>query len=413
MLETVYVASHSLDVYKTSAGKEAVAEIRELAESLKGARVLHVNATSFGGGVAEILRTEIPLLRDIGIEAEWRTIVGEYEYFQITKKMHNGLQGGELELTAAEQAMYLEHAEGFTKSLENHFDIIVVHDPQPLPLLNFFGRQDSRWIWRCHIDTAQPNPQVWDFLRPLLDDYDASVFTLDSFVPSDIPVKRVEIIPPAIDPESPKNIDLGMAISLRVLSWLGVDVEKPVIAQISRFDPWKDPLGVIEAYKLVEKDMPATQLALVGSMAHDDPEGAKIYDEVLSAAKAEKNIHVFTNVTGAGNIEVNAFQRLAVVAVQKSIREGFGLTVSEALWKGTPVIGGNVGGIPLQIANGSSGYLVSSPEECAEKILWYLEHPTERAVMGARGREDVRQKFLITRLIADELRLYASLLGEA
>ena len=411
MFETVYIATHSIAPYRDSAGLEAVAEIRELAKPLQGARVLHVNATSFGGGVAEILRTEIPLLRDLGVDAEWKTLVGEYDFFAITKAIHNGLQGADRELSLYERDTYLEHAERHAKALENNYDLIVAHDPQILPLLQFRGRGTSKWIWRCHLDTSQPNQDVWDFVRPLLQGYDATIFTLEQFVPQDIPVERTAIIPPAIDPESPKNIDLGRALTRGVLTWLGVNIQAPLIAQVSRFDPWKDPLGVIAAYKIARREIPSLQLALVGSMASDDPEGFEIYEEVQRVAKEQAGIHVFTNLTGAGNIEVNAFQRLSDVIIQKSIREGFGLTVSEALWKGTPVVAGRAGGIPLQMEDGAGGFLVDSPEECAERTVWLLNHPTESAVLGVRGRELVRERFLITRLIADELRLYASLLS--
>ena len=410
MFETVYVASHSISTYKSSAGAKALAEIKELAEPLRGAKVLHINATSFGGGVAEILRTEIPLLRDLGLDAEWKTLVAEPEFFAITKTIHNALQGDERSLSSDEQEEYLSRAEEHAKALDNNYDLIVVHDPQVLPLLQFRGRGNSKWIWRCHLDTSHPNEEVWGFLRPLLADYDASIFTLPDYVPSDHPVKRSEIIAPAIDPESPKNIDLGLGLVERVLTWLGVDTDSPLITQVSRFDPWKDPLGVIEAYKLARKERANLQLVLVGSMASDDPEGYEIYEQVQRTAKVEPGIHVFTNLTGAGNIEVNAFQRLSDVVIQKSLREGFGLTVSEALWKGTPVVAGGVGGIPLQMEGGAGGFLVNSPEECAEKIVWLLENPSESAVLGVRGRELVRERFLITRLIADELRLYAALL---
>ncbi len=410
MFETVYVAPHSLAPYKHSAGAAVVSEIRALAEPLRGARVLHVNATSFGGGVAEILRTEIPLLRDLGLDAEWKTVVAETEFYEITKAIHNGLQGSERGITRAERKTYLRHAEKHAETLTGEYDLIIVHDPQVLPLLKFHGKRSSKWIWRCHIDTSNPNPELWTFLLPLLEGYDATIFTLADYVPDGMPIERIEIVPPAIDPESPKNIDLGIGLAQKVLTWLGVHTDSPLIAQVSRFDPWKDPLGVIAAYRIAKRTVPDLQLALVGSLAQDDPEGFEIYEEVQRAAKAEAGIHVFTNLTGAGNIEVNAFQRSSAVVIQKSIREGFGLTVAEALWKGTPVVAGNVGGIPLQMEAGAGGFLVESPEECAEKTLWLLEHPTEAAVLGVRGRELVRQRFLITRLIADELRLYRSLL---
>jgi trehalose synthase len=278
-------------------------------------------------------------------------------------------------------------------------------------MLEMHGKEGAKWIWRCHIDTADPNPRVWGFLRPYLEGYDAAVFTLGGFAPPDVPVERVEIIPPAIDPESPKNMELGEKTARRVLQWIGVDLNRPLITQVSRFDPWKDPLGVIAAYRLVKEEAPDLQLALVGSMALDDPEGWEVYREIQEAAKSDPHIHLFTNLTGVGNVEVNAFQRLSEVVIQKSIREGFGLVVSEALWKDTPVVAGRAGGIPLQLQDGTGGFLVDSVEECASKTLQLLKNPDEGRRLAERGRELVRERFLLTRLIADELRLYGDLLG--
>lgn len=410
MLDKVDVGTQSIDAYVASAGEEAVEELRALAAPLRGARVLHLNATPYGGGVAEILRSEIPLLRDLGLEADWRIIHGDETFFAVTKKIHNGLQGAPESLTAEEQAIYRANSEHNAKLFERHYDLIVVHDPQPLALLHYHGRDAARWIWRCHIDTSAPNLQVWEFLLPYLEGYDAAVFTLGGFVPPRFPAVRVDVIPPAIDPESPKNMDLPPLLARRVLQWIGVDVDKPLITQVSRFDPWKDPLGVIEGYRLIREEVPDLQLALVASMAFDDPEGWDIYRQILDAANSDPGIHVFTNLTGVGNLEVNAFQRLSDVVVQKSIREGFGLVVSEALWKGTPVVAGNVGGIPLQMPGGAGGFLVDSIEEYAERTLWLLRNPEEGRALAERGREVVRRRFLLTRLIADELRLYNDLL---
>jgi trehalose synthase len=411
VLETVDVGKQHLSLYESSAGIEAISQLRVLAEPLRGARVLHVNATPYGGGVAEILRSEIPLLRDLGLVADWKLITGDESFFSVTKAIHNGLQGSTRELTPADQETYLTHSARNAQLLEEEYDLIVVHDPQPLALLKLRGKGGSRWIWRCHIDTAEPNQGIWGFLRPYLEGYDAAVFTLGSFAPPDVPVERVEIIPPAIDPESPKNIELNPRTAERVLQWIGIEVDRPLITQVSRFDPWKDPLGVIAAYRLVREEVPDLQLALAGSMALDDPEGWEIYRQVQDAAKSDPNIHLFTNLTGVGNVEVNAFQRLSDVVIQKSIREGFGLVVSETLWKGTPVVAGRAGGIPLQMRGGGGGFLIDSVEECAEKTLRLLRHPEEGETLGARGRELVRERFLLTRLIADELRLYGALLG--
>jgi trehalose synthase len=411
MLETVDVGTQDLNLYERSAGAEAVAQLRELAAPLEGVRILHVNATPYGGGVAEILRSEIPLLRDLGILADWKLITGDQTFFTVTKAIHNGLQGAARELTPAERETYLTHSTRNAQLLEEEYDLVVVHDPQPLALLQLHGKGAARWVWRCHIDTSEPNPQVWDFLRPYLEGYDAAVFTLGSFAPPDVPVERVEIIPPAIDPESPKNLELDARVARRLLRWIGVEVERPLVTQVSRFDPWKDPLGVIAAYRLVKPEVPSLQLALAGSMALDDPEGWEIYRQIQDSVKKDSQIHLFTNLTGVGNVEVNAFQRLSDVVIQKSIREGFGLVVSETLWKETPVVAGRAGGIPLQLQDGAGGFLVDSVEECAEKTLHLLRNPEEGEALGAEGRELVRERFLLTRLIADELRLYGALLG--
>ncbi|MGD9889738.1 MAG: glycosyltransferase [Dehalococcoidia bacterium] len=411
MLERVDVGTQAIDCYAASAGNDVVAQLRALAAPLQGVRVLHLNATPYGGGVAEILRSEIPLLRDLGLAADWQIIAGDPSFFAVTKAIHDGLQGATRNLTAAEQAIYLEQSRRNARLLEGEYDVIVVHDPQPLALRHANGNDAARWIWRCHIDTSGPNPQVWEFLRPYLAGYTAAVFTLASFVPDDFPITPVEIIPPAIDPESPKNIELDPHTARRVLQWIGVDTAKPLMTQVSRFDPWKDPHGVIAAYHLVRHEIPALQLALVGSMALDDPAGWDIYREIRQTAEGDAGIHLFTNLTGVSNIEVNAFQRLSDVVVQKSLREGFGLVVSEALWKETPVIAGRAGGIPLQMGDGEGGLLVDSVEECAAGVLRLLRHPEEGRAMAACGKSFVRERFLLPRLIADELRLYGAVLG--
>ncbi len=411
MLHGVEVGRQAIRSYEASAGGEAVDALVDLARPLQGARVLHVNATPYGGGVAEILRSEVPLLRDLGLLADWKIITGDDEFFAVTKAVHNGLQGAARTLTDRERAVYLDQSRRNAVLLEEEYDLVVVHDPQPLAIAAMHGRGEARWVWRCHIDTSEPNPDVWAFLRPFLSEYDAAVFTLGGFVPPELPVGQVEIIPPAIDPRSPKNLDLDAGLSRGVLGWIGVDVDRPLVAQISRFDPWKDPLGVIAAYRLVRDDVPGLQLILAGSMALDDPEGWAVYQQIQDAAADDPNIRLFTNLTGVGNVEINAFQRQADVVVQKSIREGFGLVVSESLWKATPVVAGRAGGIPLQLQDGAGGFLVDSVEECAARVLELLQDRERAHALGRTGRDLVRRRFLLTRLVADELRLYCSLLG--
>jgi trehalose synthase len=411
VLESVDVGAQSIDSYEPSAGRDAIATLRDLAAPLRGLRVLHVSATPYGGGVAEMLRSQIPLLRDLGLAADWKLISGDAAFFRATKAIHNGLQGSAAGLSSEDEQQYLMQSARNAAALDEQYDVVVVHDPQPLPLLELGEHGDRRWIWRCHIDTSEPNPDVWAFVHPFLLRYDAAVFTLGGFVPPRFPVRRVEIVPPAIDPESPKNLELGSKLAARVVEWIGVRTTRPFVAQISRFDRWKDPLGVVAAYRLARKQIPDLQLAMMGQMALDDPEGWDVYREIEREVVNDPDIHVFSNLTGGGNIEVNALQRLADVVIQKSIREGFGLVVSEALWKGTPVVAGRAGGIPLQLQDGVGGYLVDSVEECAERVTELVLDAGLRRQLGERGRALVRQRFLLTRLLADELRLYASVQG--
>ncbi|MGB3635345.1 MAG: glycosyltransferase [Rubrobacteraceae bacterium] len=411
MLESVDVGQQFVGDYEATVGKEVIERLRLLAEPLRGMRILHLNATPYGGGVAEILRSEVPLLRDLGLEADWKTVTGDKDFFSVTKTMHNALQGAWRALTEHEKETYLTHSTRNALLLEEEYDLVIVHDPQPLAMAQFHGGERTRWVWRCHIDTSEPHPGLWEFLSPYLDDYDAAVFTMDQFVPPDFPVDLVEVIPPGIDPESPKNIALDPRLARRILQWIGVDVGCPLVTQVSRFDPWKDQIGVIEAYRLVKREVPELRLALVGSMALDDPEGWEVYREIKDASREDPDIDIFTNLTGVGNIEVNAFQRFSDVCIQKSIREGFGLVVSETLWKETPVVAGEAGGIPIQMPAGAGGFLINSVEECAERVLHLLQNPEEGAELARRGKEVVREHFLLTRLIADEMSLYASLLG--
>src|SRR5436190_7988604 len=277
MLEKVDVGGQSVRAYEQDAEPGAIDALVALAQPLQGLRVLHLNATPYGGGVAEILRSEIPLLRDLGLNADWGLIVGDDEFFAATKKIHNGLQGAEPTLSKTERSEYLLHAATNAALLDDDYDVVVVHDPQPLAIPATRGRGKAKWLWRCHIDTSSPNPETWEFLRPFVTAYDSAVFTLGSFVPPDFPLSSVAIVSPAIDPQSPKNVELPGPLAARVLDWIGVEVDRPLIVQISRFDPWKDPLGVISAYRLVKQDVPDVQLVLAGSMALDDPEGWEIY----------------------------------------------------------------------------------------------------------------------------------------
>ena len=411
MLQRVDVGDRSLTAYRGIAPDSQLDELYQEAEALRGLRVLHLNATPYGGGVSELLRSTVPLFNNLGMHAEWRVIGGDSPFFHSTKAIHNGLQGDPHDLTADERRIFRETSAHNARLLDGEFDVVFVHDPQPVALLSLHGKGAAHWIWRCHIDTAQPNPSVWEFVRAYLAGYDAAVFTLAAFVPPHLPIARVDIIPPAIDPLSPKNLPLPTTTMHQILDWIGIQLTRPLVTQVARFDPWKDPLGVIAAYRLAREEIPGLQLALVGSMALDDPEGWEIYRQITDQSEADPLIHVFSNLTGVGNIEVNAFQRLSDVVVQKSLREGFGLVVSEALWKATPVVAGRTGGIPLQLDGNVGGLLVDSVEECAAGIVRLVQNPAEARVEAERGRERVRQRFLLPRLLLDEVRLLKSVMN--
>jgi trehalose synthase len=409
VLQSVAVGRWSLDAYKDIVPDAILDALRERAIGLRGARILHVNATAYGGGVSELLRSSVPLLRDLGLNADWKVIAGRQDFFRATKALHNALQGSSRSLSDTERAAYLDCTRENAAQLDDGYDFVILHDPQPAALLSIHGKGDARWVWRCHIDTSEPNSEAWRFLRPFLADFDAAVFTMDEFVPPDLPVARVRTIPPAIDPLSPKNLDIPEHTAAQILDWIGVDLPGRLVTQVSRFDRWKDPFGVIAAYRLVREQIPDLQLALVGSMALDDPEGWEVYNQLSEHADQDSLIHIYTNLTGASNVEVNAFQRLSQVVVQKSIREGFGLVVSESLWKGTPVVAGRAGGIPMQMPEGVGGLLVDSVEECAKAMLTLLTDRELANELGRSGRAHVRENFLLPRLLGEELRLLAEL----
>ena len=408
MLQPVAVGNKSLADYTHLAGKDLVAEIRELAEDLQGLRVLHLSATAFGGGVAEILYTLIPLMNDVGVEAEWQVMLGREEFYNVTKRMHNALQGNPDSLTDEEWDIFARFNELNAAEISGGWDVIIVHDPQPAGIRAHDPGKSARWVWRCHIDLSTPNPDAIEHLVPLVREYDNSVFHLPQYVPASMDGAGggVRICPPAIDPLSPKNMALSPEDAAYVCNQFGIDVDRPLLCQVSRFDPWKDPIGVIDAYREVSESMPEVQLALVGSMATDDPEGWEFFNSTVAYADGDPDIHILNNLNNVGAIEVNAFQSQADVVIQKSTREGFGLTVSEALWKARPFIGGDVGGIPLQVKDAETGFLVSSPAECADRSLRILREPDLGKRLGRSGKEHVRQHFLTPRLLRDWLRIF-------
>ena len=408
-MSTVTLRKLSLKDYAEIVGEKKINEIRTRAEKLAGKSVVHVNSTSFGGGVSEILRRLVPLMMDVGINAEWKVITGDKEFFNVTKTFHNALQGKKVELTENMKKVYLRRNELNANLLSLDYDYVVIHDPQPLAIINYSDERKGRWIWRCHIDLSQPNEEFWSFLEPFLANYDAFIFSLKKYVKSSLEKRNVAIIPPSIDPLSDKNKPLPEDRILSTLERYDVDADRPILTQVARFDPWKDPLGVIDVYRKVKKKMPKVQLLLITSMAPDDPEGWTYYEKTARHAGEDYDVHLLTDLMGVGDLEVNAFQRASDVALLKSIREGFGMTVTEALWKEVPVVGGNVGGIPLQVINGETGFLVNIVEEAVEKTLYLLKHPEEAEEMGKKGKEHVKENFLITRHLKDYLELFLRL----
>ncbi|MGI6328876.1 MAG: glycosyltransferase [Dethiobacteria bacterium] len=410
-MQLVTVEKKSINDYLEFIDQKAEIELRYLIEKLKNKRIAMINATSYGGGVAEKLHSVVPLMKDMGLNVDWWTILGHEEFYKITKSFHNRLQGQEGELLPADIDIYLKYNKMNASYMRDwKYDFIVVHDPQPAALIKYRGKKEGeKWIWRCHIDTSTPNPEYWNFLYEYLLDFDTWIFTMKGFVNEDSEFKNIVYITPSIDPLSPKNISLEKEDAKAIINKCGVDTQRPLISQVSRFDPWKDPLGVIDAYKIVKKELPSVQLALIGSMASDDPEGWDYLYRTLRRAGEDYDIIIITNFNGISNLEVNAFQTASSIVLQKSIREGFGLTVAESLWKGTPVIGGNVGGIKLQIEDGVTGYLVNTVEECAQKALKLLRNPLLAEEMKEAAKEKARREFLVTKNIADYLRLFYNL----
>ena len=416
MLGSVPLTPKVLEDYRPVIGDERVEEIQQLAAPLAGARVLHVNATSFGGGVAEILTTLVPLMVDIGLQADWQVIHGTDEFYQITKAMHNSLQGMFFDWTPDKRDIWLHQNEANAALFDERYDFVVIHDPQPAGLRTCVRERDAKladgeWVWRCHIDLTDAQVEIWDILKPYINQYDGAIFTAAEYIKDDLQGPQRFVVPPAIDPLSAKNAELDKETSREILRRYGVDQRRPFITQISRFDPWKDPLGVIEVYRIVKQQFPDLQLLLIASMAHDDPEGWAWYEKTVRRAGEDFDIHILSNLNGVGNLEVNAFQRTAQIVIQKSVREGFGLVVSEGLWKKRPVVAGRVGGIPLQLIDGVTGYLVSTTDECAGRVIELMRDPALADRMGEAGREFVREHFLITRYLRDYLRIFRTLSG--
>ena len=395
-----------LDAYRGVVPEEALREVYDLAAALRGRTLQHINSTATGGGVAEILHRLVPLTKSLGIPTRWDVIQGDEEFFEVTKAFHNALQGSDRETSHEEFDKYSAVVKASAQTIRPAGDVVIVHDPQPVYLLEYWPREKVRAIWRCHIDISHPNPRVWRFLQHALRYYRAAVFHVSHFA-QQLNIPQF-LIPPSIDPLSDKNRDLAEEQISAVTNRFGIDRKRPILLQVSRFDRFKDPLGVIAAYRMVRRNFDC-QLVLAGGTATDDPEGAQVLAEVKDAAHGDPDIFILA-LPPDSNIEINALQRAATVILQKSTREGFGLTVSEGLWKGKPVIGGAVGGIPAQITHGVNGFLVHSPEGAAFRLRYLLSHPRAAERMGKQGREHVRRNFLIVRHLRDYLLLMVTVL---
>lgn len=391
-----------LEEYRAVAGGEAIEELELLARRLKGRTVVHVNSTSVGGGVAEILNRMVPLLNELGVPTRWEVIKGGEAFYAATKKFHNALHGDRQEVTPGDYQAYEEANDANLSTMNLDADFVFIHDPQPAALVKKRAQRKNRWLWRCHIDLSQADPGVWGFLRPYVEQYDACVVSSPHFAQK-LPIPQV-LIPPSIDPLSDKNRELEDEEVRRIMERLNIPLDKPLVTQVSRFDRLKDPLGVVEAFQNIKASVKA-RLLLVGGSAADDPEGAQVYNEVVERAGGDQDIIVLA-LPPTSHLEINAIQRASAVIVQKSLREGFGLTVSEALWKGKPVIAGAVGGIPQQIAHKQSGILVHSIDGASHWMKQLLRQPALARRLGENGRERVRNNFLLTRHLRDYLLLF-------
>ncbi len=428
----------NLNNYKDIAGEKAIQDIKSLGEKLNGKKVIHINSTKIGGGVAEILQRLIPLMKDAGIDAEWKTIEGNDEFYKVTKKMHNALHGVIVPITQEMLESYDNTNRNNAEQLDlDDADFVIVHDPQPAALIKYFPNRKGKWIWRCHIDLTTPYATIWEYLKSFISEYDAAVFHIQQLAKKDLEIKKF-IIPPSIDPISDKNRDLTDNEIESVLKSYDINRQKPIITQIGRFDTLKDPHGVVKMHQLLrshkffveiyhllknarsrKNGLPQNnihsgnpevdcQLILAGGLAHDDPEGLQVCQDLQKSIGKNRDVHILCK-EHFSDLEINALQRASNIILQKSWKEGFGLTVSEALWKSKPVIGGNTGGIPQQIIDGENGFLVNTVQEASKKTKYLLRNPEKAEEMGKKGREHVRKNFIITKQVMNHLLLYLTL----
>ncbi len=403
--------NNMLEKYAEVAGRDAVEHLRQLAGPLNGLRLVHVNSTRTGGGVAEILHKMVPLMQELGIDIRWEVITGEPAFYECTKSFHNAMQGNEVDIPERYLKVYEQSNRETAKVLEEvlqNADVVLIHDPQPAALIDSFPDRKGKWVWRCHIDASRPFRPVWKYLRNFVSKYDASIFSLSNFA-QQLP-HPVYLIAPSIDPFHEKNVDLDQDDLHKIFGRFEIDPERPIILQVSRYDRFKDPIGVIRAYRVAKELIPNIQLVLAGGGAADDPEGEAVLDEVRTSAKDDPDIKVLLLPSDAHRT-INGLQRVSDIVIQKSIKEGFGLTVTEALWKEKPVIGGDTGGIRIQVINHHTGFLVSSPEGAALRIRYLLHNRGLMKEMGKKGKEFVRENFLITRHLREYLTLIYALLN--
>jgi trehalose synthase len=399
----------SLENFRHIVPDETLVEIYTRARGLYGKNIIHINATYQGGGVAEILYSLVLLMNDVGINAGWRILHGSQEFFEITKSFHNALQGAKLNLSIRKKRVYLQTNENFSRFTHLGHDCVIIHDPQPLSLIRSY-RKSQPWIWRCHIDLTEPNEELWDFMKGFVLKYDQIVFSSEKYFKKDLPVDQ-RLMFPAINPFSQKNKDISGKTILEHITKAGIPTDKPIITQVSRLDPWKDPEGVIDIFKLVKEKVDC-RLVFCYNMASDDPEGLRMYNKVRKKANRFLKRGDILFVVGNNETLVNSIQRFSKVIIQKSTREGFCLAVTEALWKGTPVVASNVGGIPVQIQDSKNGFLLKpkDTEGFADRIIHLLKNTKETENLGRQGKETVRKKFLITRLLSDYLYMLNSIL---
>ncbi|MBI2862218.1 MAG: glycosyltransferase [Chloroflexi bacterium] len=401
-----------LDEHRPIVGDALVDEVRQLAGSLRGARILHLSITSFGTVVAETIGSLVPLMADLGLRAEWQVIRSTQEFQHVYQAMYRGLGGAPVEWTTSMHELWLQYSRMLADRFDRSYDFVIVHDPQPAGILSALqDRLQGVWVWHCHLDLTEAQPEVWGTLRPNLALYRALIFDLEEYRRPDLASCLSFVIQPAIDPLSPKHMELPASVVASVISRYGVDPLRPLICQISPFDRWHDVLGVIEVYGSLKNSFPELQLVLLATMTTDDAESRAYFQQVAERAEKDPSIVVLSTLNEMGHVEVNAFQRAAQVVLLRSLRKGFGLAVSEALWKGRPVVAGKVGGIPYQVVDGETGYLVESVSECAERVGQLLSDTELAEVMGRQGREHVRRNFLVARCLRDYLRVLRQLVS--